>query len=231
MGKIKLTICGKEYQLNIDGDGTSLRRHAVIVEKNIFEFMETSHISMQNAAVLTALDAYEEAEKHSKSIDNIRFQIKGYMDELAKVRSDFEESQKRGEKLSKKNFELTKKYADADKQYEEYKKQIQEKDDKIEELLSQNEKLKIRVSEFEIEKDTLKKELTVTKNAAEPKNKGDKKDYINEIKDLQKKLSEKDKQIADINELLDDKDKKAEKLGAVVEELRKENRELWELKV
>lgn len=63
-------------------------------------------LSVQSAAVLAALSAFDEAQKANESIDNIRTQIKEYVDEACCARAERDEAVKETEALKAKIAEL-----------------------------------------------------------------------------------------------------------------------------
>jgi cell division protein ZapA len=143
MNKVKITVCGKEYKLSTETSELELRAVAAQTERTITEFMNTGRLSVQDASVLAALDAYAEAEKQNRSVDNIRIQIQEYVSDAAKSRSEIEEAVREKEKLRKKHAEIAKKIDALDLQIDELKKDIDVRD--------------IRLAEYEIEKSELKK--------------------------------------------------------------------------
>jgi cell division protein ZapA len=145
MNKVKLTVCGKEYKLSTETPENELLAIAAATERTITEFMSQARLSVQDAAVLAALDAYAEAEKHSKSVDNIRIQIQEYVSEAARARAEIEESAKSKEKLQKKHGDIAKKIDSLDMQIDELRKELEARD--------------IRLADFETEKSELKKTI------------------------------------------------------------------------
>jgi cell division protein ZapA len=145
MNKVKLTVCGKEYRLNTETPENELLAIAAATERTITEFMSQARLSVQDAAVLAALDAYAEAEKHSKSVDNIRIQIQEYVSEAARARAEIEESAKSKEKLQKKHGDIAKKIDSLDLQLDELRKDLEARD--------------LRLKEFEKERTDLKKKI------------------------------------------------------------------------
>jgi cell division protein ZapA len=143
MNKVKITVCGKEYKLSTETNENELRAVAAATERTITEFMSQARLSVQDAAVLAALDAYAEAEKQSKSVDNIRIQIQEYVSEAARARAEIEDNAKSKEKLQKKHGDIAKKIDSLDLQIDELKKDIDVRD--------------IRLGEMEKEKSDLKK--------------------------------------------------------------------------
>ncbi len=96
MNKVKITICGKEFSLKTDEAPSYLIGLAKKVDEAINNMIEDSKgsISMQSAAMLAALAAYDECQKANDSIDNIRTQIKEYVDDACQARLERDEAVK-----------------------------------------------------------------------------------------------------------------------------------------
>lgn len=89
MNKVKVTICGKEFSLRTDDSQSYMTGLAKKVDAAIAEMMSSSaNLPVQSAAILTALAAYDELQKANDSIDNIRSQIKEYVDDAGKARTE-----------------------------------------------------------------------------------------------------------------------------------------------
>lgn len=89
MNKVKVTICGKEFSLRTDDTQSYMTGLAKKVDTAIADMMSSSaNLPMQSAAILTALAAYDELQKANDSIDNIRSQIKEYVDDAGKARAE-----------------------------------------------------------------------------------------------------------------------------------------------
>lgn len=96
MNKVKVTICGKEFSLKTDEAPSYFTELAKKVENAIYDMLADSNnsLSMQSAAILTALAAYDECRKANDSIDNIRTQIKEYVDDACQARLERDEAVK-----------------------------------------------------------------------------------------------------------------------------------------
>ncbi|MCI7768083.1 MAG: cell division protein ZapA [Oscillospiraceae bacterium] len=116
VNKVKVTICGKEYNLQTDETPDYLISLAKRVDKEIGDLVKAKpNFGIQNAAVFVALTSLDEAQKAADSIENIRTQIKTYMSETAKAR-------KEKEKLAEKNKALSEKIEALEKEIKELKK-------------------------------------------------------------------------------------------------------------
>lgn len=89
MNKVKVTICSKEFSLKTDDTPSYLTELAKKVDTEITDMMSSSvNMPVLSAAILTALSAYDELQKANDSIDNIRSQIKEYVDDAGKARAE-----------------------------------------------------------------------------------------------------------------------------------------------
>lgn len=142
---IKVKIAGRDFRLRTDDPAEYVEK---LAQKADFEVRRIMHdnpgFGIQNASVIVALNAYDEAEKLNETLNNIRSQIASYVNDAAKARSA-------KERLSKKNAEL--------------EAEIQRLTQENKQLTKQVEKLKTEVSPFSGEQlilgDTLSPSVTV----------------------------------------------------------------------
>lgn len=114
--KVKVVICGKEYNLRTDEKPEYINGLADRINKEIGDMVKAKpNFGIQNAAVFVALTSLDEAAKAQESIENIRGQIKTYVSEAGKARSA-------NEKLTAKVKELEQKIAALEKENKELKK-------------------------------------------------------------------------------------------------------------
>ena len=107
MNKVKVTICGKEYALKTEEAPNYFILLGRKVENTINQMTaQSDSLSVQSAAVLAALSAFDEAQKANESIDNIRTQIKEYVDDACKARSERDAALKETEALKARITEL-----------------------------------------------------------------------------------------------------------------------------
>ncbi len=103
MNRIKVTICGKEYSLKTAENASYVLNLAAELEKKINDMVNSGNgVSVQTAAILIALSAMDDANKANQSVDNIRTQIKQYVDEAAKAMLERDEAIKDKESLKSK---------------------------------------------------------------------------------------------------------------------------------
>ncbi len=95
MNKVKVTICGKEFNLKTDEPQSYFTELAKKVDTDIYAMAASAdNMSIQSAAILVALAAYDDVKKANDSIDNIRTQIKEYVDDACKARLERDEAVK-----------------------------------------------------------------------------------------------------------------------------------------
>lgn len=100
MNKVKVTICGKDFSLKTDETQSYFTELAQKVDSEIYKMASSAeNMSIQSAAILVALAAYDEAQKANDSIDNIRTQIKEYVDDACKARLERDEALKNEKSL------------------------------------------------------------------------------------------------------------------------------------
>lgn len=103
MNRIKVTICGKEYSLKTAENASYVLNLAAELENKINNMVNSGNgVSIQTAAILIALSAMDDAHKANQSVDNIRTQIKQYVDEAAKAMLERDEALKDKESLKSK---------------------------------------------------------------------------------------------------------------------------------
>ncbi len=95
MNKVKVTICGKDFNLKTEESPSYYISLAKKVDTEIYRMASSAdNISVQSAAILVALQAFDEAQKANDSIDNIRTQIKEYVDDACQARLERDEALK-----------------------------------------------------------------------------------------------------------------------------------------
>lgn len=110
--RVKVTVCGKEYALQTEESASYLIGLARKLDKQINDITEGGDsISMVAATVLAALSALDGAEKANESIDNIRTQIKDYVDEAGRARLERDKAVEQAASLKKQNELLKTKLA------------------------------------------------------------------------------------------------------------------------
>ncbi len=114
MNKIKVEICGTTYPLSVEGDPEYYENLAKELNAKMTEIMQgNERISVTCAAVLCALETMDESSRTSTGADNLRSQLKGYLEdarnaqltaenaarELRELRAQLEKSQQECDRL------------------------------------------------------------------------------------------------------------------------------------
>lgn len=96
MNRIKVTIGGTEYKIVSDEPAAYVMELARAIDKEMKELTEQNpRLSVQMAAVLTALSHADRARKAQDASDNLRDQIKELLDENTRLRRDADGGQLR----------------------------------------------------------------------------------------------------------------------------------------
>ena len=93
--KLKVNIYNRTYNLLSEESQEYTNKLALVINAKIKGMMKAiPSLSVQDAAVLTALDCLDELSKANQNIENIRTQIKDYVDDAGRARSQADEAQK-----------------------------------------------------------------------------------------------------------------------------------------
>ena len=112
--KVRLHICGTDYIITADDNEQYVRSIGAEVERRMQEVMEGNpRISLTMAAILTALSCCDDCTKATDSADNLRAQLKDYLTESARFRSENDEYRRENDRLKKEIADLKSKYEKA----------------------------------------------------------------------------------------------------------------------
>lgn len=100
--KIVLTICGMEFSILSDDSVEYVKATGRAVDEKIKGLVDNNNrLSVAMAAIVAALDYCDELQKTNGSIDNLRAEIKQYLEESAAYRHDAEEARREVERLKR----------------------------------------------------------------------------------------------------------------------------------
>ena len=85
---VKLNVAGEDYKLVTEDSAAYLTDLAREVDLKIAEYQKNPHISTTQAAVLTALEYADKAKKDGSATDNLRAQLKTYLEDAAQAKSE-----------------------------------------------------------------------------------------------------------------------------------------------
>lgn len=105
--RVKVVICGKTYTLQTDESPSYMITLAKEVDKRINTFLEENEsAALTSAAVMVALELMDESMKSVSDVDNIRAQIKGYVEEAASARIEADQLKRELNLLKRENENL-----------------------------------------------------------------------------------------------------------------------------
>ena len=105
--KVRLNICGSSYVVSTTENESYMQNLADRLNLDMNELMASSKsVSITTAAVMTALNYRDELEKASGSADNMRRQIKDYLEDAASAKMAAEETRRENASLKRRVDEL-----------------------------------------------------------------------------------------------------------------------------
>ena len=92
--RVKLTICGANYVIVSEDEESYVQELGTRLDEEMNELMTKNQaISVTGAAVLKALDYLDELRKATMSADNMRGQVRDYLEDAAKALLATQEAQ------------------------------------------------------------------------------------------------------------------------------------------
>ena len=88
--RVVITICGEEYTLVADETSAYMQKVGSCVSDKMTEVMNAK-VGRTDAAVLTAVNLTDELFKSQAAAEQLRSQIKGYLDEASKAQAEVSE--------------------------------------------------------------------------------------------------------------------------------------------
>lgn len=89
--RVKMEICGQEYTLVAEEAASYMEKVGALVDKKMRELMDTAHFSRSDAAVLAAVNLADELLKNQEAGENLRRQLKSYLDEATAAKNEASE--------------------------------------------------------------------------------------------------------------------------------------------
>ena len=98
--KIRLNICGSECTITSEDNETYVLALGDEVEKSIQSIMsKNDRVSLTLASIITALSFCDEAKKAVAAADNLRSQIKDYLEDSSRSRLEADEARREIERM------------------------------------------------------------------------------------------------------------------------------------
>lgn len=105
--KVRLNICGSSYVVATTESESYMQNLADRLNLDMNELMASSNsVSITTAAVMTALNYRDELEKASGSADNMRRQIKDYLEDAASAKMAAEELRRQNASMKRRIDDL-----------------------------------------------------------------------------------------------------------------------------
>ena len=86
--RVTVNICGEDYTLVAEENTAYMEQVAALVDKKMGEVIARAKVSRSDAAVLAAVNLADELLKSEQAAENLRRQVKGYLDEAAQARGE-----------------------------------------------------------------------------------------------------------------------------------------------
>lgn len=89
--KITVTINGTDYTLMSEDSPAYMQKVAALVDEKMNDIPSTGRVSRMDAAVLVAANLADELLKQQAASENLRRQLKGYLDDASKAKAELGE--------------------------------------------------------------------------------------------------------------------------------------------
>ena len=89
--RVVVTICGEDYTFVAEESTAYLQKVGTYVGDKMTEILNGAKVGRTDAAVLTAANIADELFKAQSAAEQLRSQIKGYLDEAGKAQAEVSE--------------------------------------------------------------------------------------------------------------------------------------------
>ena len=89
--RVVVTICGEDYAFVAEESTSYMQKVGAYVGDKMNEILNTAKVGRTDAAVLTAANIADELFKSQAAAEQLRSQIKGYLDEAGKAQAEVSE--------------------------------------------------------------------------------------------------------------------------------------------
>ncbi len=101
--RVTMTICGAEYTLVAEENAAYMEKVGAMVDKEMQSLMNGAHMSRDNAAVLAAVNLADQLCKAQDGSENLRKQVKTYLDEAGQAKSEAAELRRKLQSMQGQN--------------------------------------------------------------------------------------------------------------------------------
>lgn len=110
--RVNLKICGSSYSILTEDDPDYVEELGELIDKEMKQVsQEAPSLSTTQCAVLVALDQADSCKKATASADNLRAQIKDYLEDSARARMEVDVARREIERLNREISNLRNKLA------------------------------------------------------------------------------------------------------------------------
>ncbi len=92
--KIKVVVAGRNFTLTTSDEAAYVEKVAEFVSHQIGDISEASHASTLDSAVMCALNIADGYFKEVQTAENLRKQVKQYLDEVSKIKLELSETKR-----------------------------------------------------------------------------------------------------------------------------------------
>ena len=89
--RVTMSICGEDYTLIAEESPSYMERVGKLVDEKLSEVLSAGSVSRTDAAILAAINLADELLKAQESGENLRRQVKTYLDEAAQAKNEVSE--------------------------------------------------------------------------------------------------------------------------------------------
>ena len=86
--RVVITICGEEYTFVAEESTSYVQKVGSYVNEKMMEVLSSAKVGRTDAAVLTAANITDELFKAQAAAEQLRSQIKGYLDQANKAQAE-----------------------------------------------------------------------------------------------------------------------------------------------
>ena len=99
--RVTVTIAGQEYTLVGTEEASYTEKVAAHVDAKVEEVLSGAHVSLVDGAILAAVNIADEYFKEVEAAENLRRQLKEYLEEATKMKLELSEAKREGRKASR----------------------------------------------------------------------------------------------------------------------------------
>ena len=89
--RVIMNICGEDYTLVAEENAAYMEKVGTMVNDKMTELMESARVGRTDAAVLAAVNITDELFKAQEAAENLRRQLKVYLDEATQAKNEASE--------------------------------------------------------------------------------------------------------------------------------------------